>query len=303
MSDFENFEMDITDLFVLSKLRNSSFDQIVVSIGKEKLTLKEYKELLEIKTRLKDGYPLAYILGQIEFGGRSFALSPAVLVPRPETEEWLLGAIEKIQSILQSQTRLNIIELATGSGVIGLTLWLRLSQYIDTLILSDIQGSVLAIAQQNFQDLATNFSSSSKPKLILSDLFQAFEVADLAPFKTKSNTKSANTINIFMANLPYLPDSDQIDLPMLAHEPSLALFSGESGLDLFQKCLVQIENLELCFDSLYFELDPRNIFAASQILSKKLYFKQYEISIFKDFLGQNRVLNLTYCTKTSITDS
>ncbi len=292
MSDFVNFEMDITDLFILSKLRNTTFDEIVISIGQDKVSLKEYKNLVEIKSKVENGYPIAYILGQIEFDSRKFNLTPAVLVPRPETEEWLIAASQSIKTQLASQTRLNIIELATGSGVIGLTLWLRLSQHIDTLILSDISADALTVATENYQNFAKTFSSSSKPKFILSDLFANFENSDLAVFKNKSQNQKTTTLNIFMANLPYLPLSDRENLPPLSHEPEIALFSGETGLDLFQKCLSQIASLELCFDSLYFELDPRNIFTASQMLAQIPYFKNFGISLIKDFFGQNRVLKL-----------
>ena len=286
MPDFVDFQMDTTDLFILSKLRQQSFGEIVISMVKNKVTLKEFKELKQIKDRVEIGYPLAYVLGQIEFLERVFILNPKVLVPRPETEEWAGDLIQKLKRELTSDSKLNVIELATGSGVIGLSVWLDLSHFIENLLISDLSPEALDLAQENYQNLSSNFSSISKPRFVLSDLFENFNLADLLPFKLKSN----NIINLFVANLPYLPNSDNLDLPALAHEPNMALFSGSDGLDLFRKCIEQILDLELKFDILYFELDPRNIFEAKDFVSKIPAFKNYKHSIINDFLGRNRVL-------------
>ena len=102
MSDFVDFQMDTIDLFILSKLRLQSFDEIVISTVKNKVTLQEYKQLRQIKDRVQTGYPLAYVLGQIEFLERVFILNPKVLVPRPETEEWAGDLIKKLKRELTS---------------------------------------------------------------------------------------------------------------------------------------------------------------------------------------------------------
>jgi release factor glutamine methyltransferase len=286
MSNFVDFEMDTTDLFILAKLRNQDFDQVVISLAKNKITLKEYKELKEIKTKVESGFPLAYILGKIEFLERVFQLNSHVLVPRPETEEWTSNLVKKLQTKLSNNSRLNIIELATGSGVIGLSLWLEFSLYIETILLSDLSLEALKLAQQNYFNFCTNFSSLAKPKFIQSDLFQDISSLDLSNFKIKKE----NNLNLFVANLPYLPDSDREDLPALANEPEIALFSGLDGLNLFQRCIQQISDLDLKFDILCFELDPRNIFQAQEMAAKIPYFQAYKCNILKDFMGHSRML-------------
>jgi release factor glutamine methyltransferase len=286
MSNFVEFEMDTSDLFILAKLRHQTFDQIAISITKDKVTLQEYKKLNKIKEKIRSGYPLAYVLGKIEFLERSFILNPKVLVPRPETEEWTASIIKKIHSKLSPTTKLNFIELATGSGVIGLSLWLEFSLFIDTIIMSDLSQDALNLAQENYSNFSVNFSSPAKPKFIKSDLFDDFSQSDLLKFQFHKE----NSFNIFVANLPYLPDSDKTDLPSLANEPDIALFSGLYGLDLFQKCIQQISRQQLKFDILCFELDPRNIFNARDMTAKLSYFNSYKCSIISDFLGRSRVL-------------
>jgi release factor glutamine methyltransferase len=302
-----NQVMDITDLFILAKLRNSSFQQIAIEITKQKITLEESKLLNKIKTKLESGFPLAYILGEIEFMGRNFGLSQDVLIPRPETEEWVKTLITELKSKISlkyhNQVGINVMDIGTGSGVIGLSLWLELGLFIDTLILSDFSQKALKIAQKNYFKFSELFSTTVEPQFILSDLLDSFESATFSNFLKKNTLKS--TINILVANLPYLPTKDlpkkdqqnlSENLPNLSFEPELALFSGEDGLDLFKSLLSQIEEkfteFEIDFDILIFELDPRNIFIAKEYFLSLNLSKKYNVSILNDFLSRSRVLRL-----------
>jgi len=284
--------MDITDLFILSKLRNSSFQEIVRELSKNKVTLSESKELAKIKAKIDEGYPLAYILETIEFLDRSFMLDSNVLVPRPETEEWVKHFIfdlkKQISTKYKNDVQVNLIDLATGSGVIGLSIWLELGVFLNHILLSDISGEALNLAQANHKNFSRLFSGSTHPKFAQSDLFTHLQSADLQHFKSWDPTK----LNILVSNLPYLPQSDAIDLPNLRHEPEIALFSGQSGLDLFKKLIDQIEDYNLHFDTILLELDPRNIFEASDFIRNVEFFKNYNISILNDFAGRSRVLRL-----------
>jgi release factor glutamine methyltransferase len=284
--------MDITDLFILSKLRNSSFQEIVRELATNKITLAEHKELSKIKTKIEEGYPLAYVLETIEFLNRSFKLDPNVLVPRPETEEWVKNLIvdvkKQISTKYKNDIQINLVDLATGSGVIGLSLWLELGVFINHILLSDISQQALEIASTNHITFSKHFSGSAHPKFILSDLLSDLDPSDLSHF----SQWDASKLNILVANLPYLPQSDSVDLPALRHEPDIALFSGQNGLDLCTKLLNQIEEMELHFDTIVLELDPRNIFEAGDFIRGREFFKNYNMSILNDFAGRNRVLRL-----------
>jgi methylase of polypeptide subunit release factors len=89
-----------------------------------------------------------------------------------------------------------------------------------------------------------------------------------------------------------LPDLDKTDLPNLDYEPEIALFSGQKGLDLFLKTIEQIIDFNLYFDLLYFELDPRNVYQAQELLLKYDYFSKYNIKVLIDFMGRSRTLVL-----------
>lgn len=284
--------MDITDLFILSKLRNSSFQEIVRELSKNKVTLSEHKELAKIKTKIEEGYPLAYILETIEFLDRPFRLNSDVLVPRPETEEWVKYFIfdlkKQISTKYKNEIQINLIDLATGSGVVGLSIWLELGVFLNQILLSDISPEALSLAKSNHQNFSKLYSGSAQPKFVQSDLLTHINSTDLDNFCRWDPTK----LNILVANLPYLPQSDAQDLPNLRHEPDIALFSGQNGLNLFKKLIDQIEDLNLHFDTILLELDPRNIFEASDFVRNVEYYKNYNISILNDFAGRNRVLRL-----------
>ena len=284
--------MDITDLFILSKLRNSSFQEIVRELSKNKVTLSEHKELAKIKAKIEEGYPLAYILETIEFLERAFVLDSNVLVPRPETEElvkhFIFDLKKQISTKYKNDIQVNLIDLATGSGVIGLSIWLELGVFLNHVLLSDLSVEALNVSRINHKNFSKLYSGSTHPKFVQSDLFSQVELEDINHYKHWDPTK----LNILVANLPYLPQSDSQDLPNLRYEPDLALFGGQNGLDLFKRLIDQIEDLNLHFDTILLELDPRNIFEASDFVRNVEYYKNYHTSILNDFAGRNRVLRL-----------
>lgn len=174
-------------------------------------TLETAKMLCNMRVKRE---PLAYILGKKEFYGRDFMVNPDVLIPRPETENLITLALENI-----SAKNLKILDLATGSGIIGVTLKLeRLSWQID---LADIDQKALEIAAKNAQNLEADVL------IISSDLLQ--------------NTDKK--YGLIITNLPYVPEG-LVTSPEIEKEPKLALFSGDDGLDLYKKFWLEVKSLE-----------------------------------------------------------
>jgi release factor glutamine methyltransferase len=98
---------------------------------------------------------------------------------------------------------------------------------------------------------------------------------------------------ILLANLPYLPDSDRPlkGLHNISYEPDLALFSGSDGLDLFRRLLLELSDLQFQPECLVFELDPRNIRLASELVFKQLRWATYcDLQIWSDSNGLDRCL-------------
>jgi release factor glutamine methyltransferase len=154
--------------------------------------------------------PLAYIRGRSAFYGRDFTVNNHVLVPRPETE----SMITLLKSLPLSPGS-RIADVGTGSGCIGITAALELPSA--EVFLYDIDQPALGIAQTNAQLYAI------KAHLAQQDLLAG-------------NTES---FDVILANLPYVPNEHTIN-KAATHEPTLALFAGDDGLDLYRTLWQQI---------------------------------------------------------------
>jgi len=158
--------------------------------------------------RRAEGEPLAYILGYREFYGRRFFVTPDVLIPRPETET--------IIDIVKGLKPATILDVGTGSGCIAITCALETDAQVDAV---DISDDALRIAQKNAAH------HGAKVNFHKSDLLSNF-------------TPEPDTLII--ANLPYVDASwDWLDHQSLDHEPSLALYAEQGGLELIYKLIDQ----------------------------------------------------------------
>lgn len=158
--------------------------------------------------------PLTYVRNTQEFYGRNFYIDEGVLIPRPESE-----SIINLLLSTKHQTPYTIIDVGTGSGILAITAKLELPEA--RVIASDISDDALNVARKNATNLHTDID------FVKSDLLSSIP-----------GTQSS----IFLANLPYVP-TDLITSPEITHEPAQALFSGQTGLDLYQKFWQQIASL------------------------------------------------------------
>ena len=162
----------------------------------------------EVATRFADlcarrarGEPVAYLLGEKEFYGRRFAVSPAVLVPRPETELLVQLALARLQELKAPR----VLDLGTGSGCIAITLALECPQA--SVFAVDRSTDALAIARANAQRLGARI------EFLHSDWY----------------THVRTRFDAIVANAPYVPAADP-HLLELRHEPRHALAAGIDGL-------------------------------------------------------------------------
>jgi len=157
------------------------------------------------------GQPIAYLTGMREFYGRKFAVSPAVLIPRPETELLVELGIAKLSGMPQPR----ILELGTGSGCIAVTLALELSAKGAEVTAADISPDALVVARRN---AATH---DVAPRLVESDWFAALE---------------GERFDLIVANPPYIPlDDPHLREGDLRFEPPQALASGADGLEALRR--------------------------------------------------------------------
>lgn len=173
--------------------------------------------LRELVKRRADGIPLQHILGEVEFCGRVFSCDARALIPRPETE-LLVELVLK-----ESGAAASILDVATGSGVIGLSLALSLPDVAVTLC--DISPEALSLASDN----ALRHGIADKVTRKESDLLDAVE----------------GIFDIIVSNPPYIPTVDIATLSReVLNDPVLALDGGADGLRIVER-LVEASSLKM----------------------------------------------------------
>lgn len=166
------------------------------------VALASYEKLL---ARRLAGEPAAYLLGEREFFGRRFRVTPDVLIPRPETELLVELALEKLAPGKPAR----ILDLGTGSGCIAITLALERPDC--GVIAVDQSAAALAVAKQNAVHLGAKLGFYS------GNWYQALP-------------QDTEKFDLILSNPPYVAEGDP-HLAALAHEPASALASGADGLD------------------------------------------------------------------------
>lgn len=162
--------------------------------------------------------PLQYLLGTQDFCGLEFSVSPAVLIPRPETE--LL--IREVARYVESKPKAVIVDVGTGSGCVAVTLASLLS---GTRILAiDQSPEALAVAKAN----AARHGVGDKIEWLEGDL--------LAPLRER---RPAGSVNVIVSNPPYISEADWAGLEpeVRVFEPRLALVGGQKGTEFHNRLL------------------------------------------------------------------
>ena len=180
-----------------------------------------------------DRVPVAYIIGHKEFYGRRFKVTTATLIPRPESEaliELLKTAVPKNESLLNERP-LRLIDVGTGSGILGITAKLEHPELDVTL--ADISRHALKVATRNADTLNAEVTT-----------LQSNLLADY-PF----------VADVIMANLPYVNPQWERS-PETEHEPALALFAENNGLALILELLTQTRTKLVNGGRLILEADP-----------------------------------------------
>ena len=165
--------------------------------------------------------PIQYITGEQEFYGLSLRVTPAVLIPRPETEllvETVLAEVKRAGV----KSALRILDVGTGSGAIAIALAHNLPSARITAV--DLSGAALEIAASN----AARHGLTEQIHFIESDLLEELP-PDGLPF------------DVIVSNPPYVPAADRASLhPQVRdYEPGVALFAGADGLDIYRRLIPQ----------------------------------------------------------------
>lgn len=222
---------------ILAKALNLSRIELHLA-SNQTLTEDKQQQANQLLSQRLQHYPLAYLLGSKEFYSRTFIVSPAVLIPRPESETLVDISLSLIQTRLQ-KTKLSLADVGSGSGCLGLTLALELERLGRgfNLDLIDISAEALEICHKNKTKLQV-----LNTKFIQSDLLD----------------KSLGTYDLIIANLPYVDPKWSFIGQEIQHEPNRALFADDNGLALINKLIAQINQKKQLKDKgfLVLESDP-----------------------------------------------
>jgi release factor glutamine methyltransferase len=176
----------------------------------------------ELVKRRSEGTPVAYLVGKREFYSLPFAVTPDVLIPRPETELLVIKALDHIKECKKQEGAepLRVIDIGTGSGIVAVVL----AKHSDSRITAvDISAAALAVAQKNAADLGV----AEKIEFVESDLFAAIPTA-------------AN-FHLVVSNPPYIREAemDSLARDVRDYEPRLALAAGPTGMTVIERLVPQ----------------------------------------------------------------
>lgn len=277
-----------TDIIISLLLRKPR--EYILSHPETKITPAIFRKFNNLAKKRRLGWPIAYLTGHKEFYGLDFMVTPATLVPRPETELMVDEAIDMIKLIntadLEAGHKIRLIDLGTGSGAIIVALASEIRRLFPTHFPKikfhavDISTDALKIARQN----------SRKHKLGRRISFQEGDL--LTPLKL-TKRKLSNQRLIITANLPYLTAAQIKKSPSIRREPRLALNGGADGLKYYRKLFKQLSELGSPWQAatILCEIDPgqsRKITALA-----KLYWPGVSTDIKKDLAGRKRLAILS----------
>ncbi len=233
----------------------------------------------EIQSRLVSGEPLQYVMGEADFFGLKFKVSPAVLIPRQETEELVAWVLDYLKSASLSAPHL--IDIGLGSGCIGITL----KKKYPSLQLYSLEKSpeALSIAFENAQRI---LGGQTNPLIPRSTNYHLIE----GDILNHADWTIFHPLDVVVSNPPYIPHSEKNLVPdyVLAHEPGLALFVDDPDPLVFYRVIADfaLEKLKPG-GALFFECNEFNAADVAALVIEKDFEK---VELRKDLAGAERMV-------------
>ena len=223
----------------------------------------EQKYFQLINKHIKDDTPLSHLVGFEYFYDRKFKVTSDVLSPRMETEELVYKVIDYIRK--NNLTNIKILDLCTGSGIIGITLKKELEEFDVKILASDISSRALTVAKENASSLEADIS------FVESDLF--------------SNVQ--DKFDIIVSNPPYIAHDDKktIKENVLNYDPHLALFADEEGMyfyrNIIEKSRPYLNEKGIMFLEIGYDQKEKIITLGEN--------NKFETVVYKDINGRDRI--------------
>lgn len=217
--------------------------------------------------RRAEGCPLPYLLGEWEFYGLSFEVTPDVLIPRPETELLVDLALARLTALDRPA---RVLDVGTGSGCIAIAIAARFPRAAVAAV--DLSQAALAVAQRNARRHGLDTM-----EWIRSDLFAALE-------------NSGRRFDLIVSNPPYIPAGMLAELAVSRFEPALALDGGPDGLAVIRALLSRAGAFLETSGQLLVEIEASQGEAARSLARE--VFPDRPARIHPDLAGRDRVLQI-----------
>lgn len=209
-ADVEDFR---NKFFILAEKKLNLSKEVILSHGDNEIDVDKYEMLEPYLDKIIEGIPVQYLVNEQEFYGLKFFVNENVLIPQPDTEI----IVEEALNIISDGDR--VLDLCTGSGVIGVTIANKKNANV---VASDISKKALEVARINADNLG-----DSKVTLVESDLFEKIE----------------GKFNVIVSNPPYIKkDVIRTLSKEVQNEPIIALDGGIDGLDFYKKIVEEALN-------------------------------------------------------------
>ena len=223
----------------------------------------EQKYFQLINKHIKDDTPLSHLVGFEYFYDRKFKVTSDILSPRMETEELVYKVIDYIRK--NNLTNIKILDLCTGSGIIGITLKKELEEFDVKILASDISSRALTVAKENASSLEVDISFAE------SDLFSNIQ----------------DKFDIIVSNPPYIAHDDKktIKENVLNYDPHLALFADEEGMyfyrNIIEKSRSYLNEKGIMFFEIGYDQKEKIITLGEN--------NKFETVVYKDINGRDRI--------------
>lgn len=205
---------------VMQHILGTTYSGVMLHL-QDLLTAEQSEQFVALIKEHASGRPVQYCIGSEEFYGRTFLVDESVLIPRPETEELILGTINRIGKLF-NQKALKLADIGTGSGAIAISMKLECPEL--DVVATDLSEAALVTAKKNAHMLAAEID---------------FRLGDLTEPLTDEK------FDIVLSNPPYIAfdEAKEMSSVVLEHEPHSALFAEEDGLILYRKLAKQLPAL------------------------------------------------------------
>ena len=240
----------------------------LITHDEESMSPDQEHQYLVLLDRAAAGEPIPYLTGRTQFYGLALIVSPAVLIPRPETEHLVELALDWIRVDYRLAAPPHIVDVGTGSGCIALALASQLPEA--RIEATDVSEAALEIAKENARTLGYN-------NRIDFHLGSFLEPIHGEP-------------NLIAANLPYIADHEwsTVSSGVKSHEPDIALRGGSDGLDSIRQLLIQAAKRLASGGALFLEIGWHQGNTASSLSQST--FPHAQVKVMKDYAGHDRII-------------